>query len=420
MGITDWSISTDAIIGAVIALIILIFLIFNAIYWYQITYEFNNKELVKSALAVSKSTAQALMILSIIGAIIVALYMLYNGARWFYSSNFEEAKRVVATKYQQTKKGIVANFPPKKEEPVAKASPPPLPPRTTVVQTSVATSQSTAKVDDAPPKSAMKKTCVKDQTPKYDPKQVKFICSEKGDKEEDQKIGQIYPKKIDNKDGYEIIGTVPNLNGGRSQFTLDTLNPPPKEVLIPPVYNPSGRNYAGQIDLEPVTGPSWFQRFKTAVGLNKTTASSSSVDTEDLSKIGDTTRAAITNAPMPNLNITSPAVSTTASPVTSPPASPPLSRSNSPAGTATSTVRTGLPTAVNRPFVQGNPNINLIANQPPLALVPPPPLSSGSATSTQINPNVSLTATQPPSLPLSSGSILSATTSQTGTAPAKV
>jgi uncharacterized protein YxeA len=103
MGITDLAISTDAIIGIVISVLLLLFLIVSAIYWYQIVTEFNNKQLVETALTVSKSTAQTFVIISIIGAIIVVLYMLYNAARWFYNVNLDTQKQYVAGKWQAAK-----------------------------------------------------------------------------------------------------------------------------------------------------------------------------------------------------------------------------------------------------------------------------------------------------------------------------
>ena len=74
MGIANWSIGTDAIIGLVIALLLFMFLVANTVYWYNIYYEFNTKELVESALTVSKSTALAFTIMSGIGAFIMVLY----------------------------------------------------------------------------------------------------------------------------------------------------------------------------------------------------------------------------------------------------------------------------------------------------------------------------------------------------------
>ena len=43
MGIANWSIGTDAIIGLVIALLLFMFLVANTVYWYNIYYEFNTK-----------------------------------------------------------------------------------------------------------------------------------------------------------------------------------------------------------------------------------------------------------------------------------------------------------------------------------------------------------------------------------------
>ena len=86
MGIFEYSISTDAIIGAIISFILLVFLVVNAIYWSNIVNEFNTNQLKATTATISKSTAQFLMIASIIMAVVVALYMLYNFGRWWYNS----------------------------------------------------------------------------------------------------------------------------------------------------------------------------------------------------------------------------------------------------------------------------------------------------------------------------------------------
>lgn len=87
MGIFEYSVTTDAIIGGIIALLIFVFCVVNAIYWSNIVNEFNTNALKATTATISKSTAEFLMIISIIFAVITALYMLYNLGRWFFNSN---------------------------------------------------------------------------------------------------------------------------------------------------------------------------------------------------------------------------------------------------------------------------------------------------------------------------------------------
>ncbi len=129
------STSTDAIIGAVLGLILLIFLVVNAIYWASIVSEINANQLPTlsstNPSAISKGTAQVLMVVSIVFAVIVFLYMVYNIARWYYSSTVrntvarvaaaaavtaaatvQKAKEVIV----DTKKGIIAAVAPAPRE----------------------------------------------------------------------------------------------------------------------------------------------------------------------------------------------------------------------------------------------------------------------------------------------------------------
>ena len=97
MSFLDFKFGTDAIIGAVIALLALIFFIVNAIYWSNIVEEFNTNSLKESTATISKSTAQFLMIASIIVAVIAGIYLLYNLGRWFFTSSRGAAMQIAIT-----------------------------------------------------------------------------------------------------------------------------------------------------------------------------------------------------------------------------------------------------------------------------------------------------------------------------------
>lgn len=244
MSLVNWSIGTDAIIGFIIAILFFAFLIANAVYWYNIVYEFNTKSLVESALTVSKSTAQAFMILSIIGVVIMFLYGGYNFLRYFYNRNIviaektvvdqvmdankkAEAKAAIAAEaeklkksaveavkkaegpslFERTKKGFTGNFPPAKED-VKVPEPKPAP----GVRNSMLP-------DFGKKNPIVQKTC-EDVVVKADIENAKLICAKPNKSDKPQTS---YVTQGDNENGqpvYNIIGTIPTNEGNTANYTF--------------------------------------------------------------------------------------------------------------------------------------------------------------------------------------------------------
>lgn len=302
MGLTDFSISTDAVIGGVISLILLIFCILQSIYWYHIVYEFNNKPLISlqtTTVSVSKNTAQVLMILSIIGAIIVGFYMLYNGARWFYNTNLQDQKNAAIRKWMTVKdkitqvgkkfydsKGKEVAIPPSSNfsqeekspyspnvpsggnssqfyKPIA-AGPEDFSPNSSpaninnsnvvpkdfspnsnpvninnsnVVSRLILGEPVEVKMPSKPRIIINKNSC--NVSPKFDQEKRKLVCSAVRQNEPPQVIRGIY--NIGNK--YKIIGNLPNeQNDGISKITLDYNSEIEPEIFSQEEYRPGMRN----------------------------------------------------------------------------------------------------------------------------------------------------------------------------------
>ncbi len=403
MGLTDWSISTDAIVGGVIALIILIFLIVNAIYWWHIVYEFENKSLVESAHTVSKSTAQALMILSIIGAIIVGLYMLYNGARWFYNTNLEDQKKAVVQTWQQTKKGVAANFPPKVDKPVPSLDPAlvpvPVKEQPKKKDINMMNTKSNITVDEPKdpkdPKEDKKKTtiqkgCFDIMTPKYNSLQGKLECSGRNKNEADQKLLRIRPTglKDNGRDVFEIEGIMPTTEGGGTKFTINSLIQPeiydkkePYGIRVNDLRADSNASNASTIssqdfssgDLPPKENKNWIQR-KVEGAINTVFPRRIPGNVVDE---GGVNSLALGSSPDRSKDVNVPSLT-----------SPPLSRSASPQGNYDPQKRSGLESMNQNPLFNPQPAQSNLGNQsgqsrttsasaalsqPPASLMPPPP-----------------------------------------------